>query len=121
MKSHAQVPHASTPDHTHFHPAWWAIARGKHVYLGKPPAREVEEVRRITEAARAKKLATQLGSQRHPLCNFEYTGPLANRVLLANIAYRVQGELAWDTAAMKSDRDDVNGMPTREYLKGWRG
>jgi len=57
----------STPDHTHFHPAWWAIERGKHVYLEKPLAHEVEEVRRITEAARAKRLATQLGSQRHAL------------------------------------------------------
>jgi predicted dehydrogenase len=330
----------STPDHTHFHPAWWAIERGKHVYLEKPLAHEVAEVRRITEAARAKKLATQLGSQRHALtglragvefvkagtigtvtevhswiaskrgmpqplgasepppatldwdlwlgpvaeqpytaglapydwrfwwdfgtgetgnwgchildipfwaldlahpvrvaasgpapdprrtptqlasrldfparmsaagrelpavsvhwyqgvppivaergidaesikkkntlfigtggmllcgfddwlllpagkfadvkappqtlapspgfhqewvdacrggqpatCNFEYTGPLAESVLLANIAYRVQGEFAWDAAAMKSDRDDVNAMLTRAYRKGWQ-
>ena len=57
----------STPDHTHFHPAWWAIERGKHVYLEKPLAHEVEEVRRLTDAARAKGLATQLGSQRHAL------------------------------------------------------
>ena len=57
----------SPPDHTHFHPAWWAIERGKHVYLEKPLAHEVEEVRWITAAARAKKLATQLGSQRHAL------------------------------------------------------
>jgi predicted dehydrogenase len=57
----------STPDHTHFHPAWWAMERGKHVYLEKPLAHEVDEVRRLTEAARAKKLATQLGSQRHAL------------------------------------------------------
>ncbi len=55
----------STPDHTHFHPAWWAMERGKHVYLEKPLAHEVEEVRRLTDAARAKKLATQLGNQRH--------------------------------------------------------
>ena len=57
----------STPDHTHFHPAWWAIERGKHVYLEKPLAHEVEEVRRLTEAARKKGLATQLGSQRHAM------------------------------------------------------
>lgn len=55
----------STPDHTHFHPAWWAIERGKHVYLEKPLAHEVEEVRRLTDAARSKNLATQLGNQRH--------------------------------------------------------
>jgi predicted dehydrogenase len=57
----------STPDHTHFHPAWWAMERGKHVYLEKPLAHEVEEVRRLTDAARRKGLATQLGSQRHAI------------------------------------------------------
>jgi predicted dehydrogenase len=57
----------STPDHTHFHPAWWAIERGKHLYLEKPLAHEVEEVRRITDAAAARGLATQLGCQRHAL------------------------------------------------------
>jgi len=55
----------STPDHAHFHPAWWAMERGKHVYLEKPLAHEVEEVRRLTRAAREKKLVTQLGNQRH--------------------------------------------------------
>jgi len=57
----------STPDHTHFHPAWWAVERGKHLYLEKPLAHEVEEVRRLCDAARARGLATQLGSQRHAL------------------------------------------------------
>jgi predicted dehydrogenase len=57
----------STPDHTHFHPAWWALERGKHLYLEKPLAHEVEEVRRLTESARAKGLATQLGCQRHAM------------------------------------------------------
>ncbi|NBX29997.1 gfo/Idh/MocA family oxidoreductase, partial [bacterium] len=57
----------STPDHTHFHPAWWAMERGKHVYLEKPLAHEVDETRRLTEAARKKGIATQLGSQRHAL------------------------------------------------------
>jgi len=57
----------STPDHTHFHPAWWAMERGKHVYLEKPLAHEVDEVRRLTDAARATGLATQLGAQRHAL------------------------------------------------------
>ncbi|MFN4258311.1 MAG: Gfo/Idh/MocA family protein [Gemmataceae bacterium] len=55
----------STPDHTHFHPAMWAMQRSKHVYLEKPMAHTVEEVRRLTELARQKKLATQLGVQRH--------------------------------------------------------
>jgi predicted dehydrogenase len=57
----------STPDHTHFHPAYWAMQRGKHVYLEKPLAHNVWEVRTLTKMAAEKKLATQLGSQRHTL------------------------------------------------------
>ena len=52
-------------------------------------------------------------------CNFEYSGPMAESVLLANIAYRVQGEFDWDPAAMKSSRDDVNALLRREYRRGW--
>src|SRR5580692_2964184 len=44
----------STPDHTHFHPAWWALQRGKHVYLEKPMAHSVWEVRELTKLAAEK-------------------------------------------------------------------
>ena len=57
----------STPDHTHFHPAYRAIEMGKHVYLEKPMAHTVWEVRRLTDLAAQKKVATQLGVQRHTL------------------------------------------------------
>ncbi|RMG38866.1 MAG: gfo/Idh/MocA family oxidoreductase [Planctomycetota bacterium] len=59
----------STPDHTHFHPALMAIRMGKHVYLEKPMAHSVWEVRRLTEEALRAKVATQLGVQRHTLDN----------------------------------------------------
>jgi predicted dehydrogenase len=57
----------STPDHSHFHPTYWAFERGKHVYLEKPLAHSVWETRKLTDMARDKKLATQLGVQRHTL------------------------------------------------------
>ncbi|MEI8226886.1 MAG: hypothetical protein WCH77_01285 [Planctomycetota bacterium] len=44
---------------------------------------------------------------------------MAESVLLANIAYRVQGEFDWDPAAMKSSRNDVNALLRREYRRGW--
>jgi predicted dehydrogenase len=59
----------STPDHTHFHPAFWAITRKKHVYLEKPLAHNVWQVRKLTEMARENKVATQLGAQRHAIPN----------------------------------------------------
>ena len=57
----------STPDHCHFHPAWWAMQRGKHVYLEKPLAHCVWEIRELTKLAAEKKIATQLGAQRHAM------------------------------------------------------
>ncbi len=57
----------STPDHTHFHPSMMALARGKHLYCEKPMAHSVWEVRQMTRLAAEKKVATQLGVQRHTL------------------------------------------------------
>ena len=59
----------STPDHTHFHPAYAAMQLGKHVYLEKPMAHSVEECRILTDLAREKNIATQLGVQRHTIPN----------------------------------------------------
>ena len=59
----------STPDHTHFHPSMMAMEMGKHLYCEKPMAHNVWEVRQMTEMARKKKIATQLGVQRHTIPN----------------------------------------------------
>ncbi|MBN2291877.1 MAG: Gfo/Idh/MocA family oxidoreductase [Pirellulales bacterium] len=59
----------STPDHTHFHPAMTAMKMGKHCYCEKPMAHSVGEARAMTELAAEKKLATQLGMQRHAYAN----------------------------------------------------
>ena len=55
----------STPDHTHAVAAMAAIQRGKHVYCEKPLAHSIYEVRKLTEAARKYKVATQMGNQGH--------------------------------------------------------
>ena len=59
----------STPDHTHFHPALAAMQLGLHVYMEKPLAHNVWETRMLTDLARKKGLATQLGAQRHAIPN----------------------------------------------------
>lgn len=59
----------STPDHTHFHPSMVAMELGKHLYCEKPMAHSVDQVRRMTDKASEKQLATQLGVQRHTLNN----------------------------------------------------
>ena len=53
----------ATPDHTHAVASMMAIKMGKHVYCEKPLAHDIFEVRKLTEAAREHKVATQLGNQ----------------------------------------------------------
>jgi predicted dehydrogenase len=55
----------STPDHTHFPAAMWAMRLKKHVYCQKPLTHTVEEARKLTEAARKYNVATQMGNQGH--------------------------------------------------------
>ena len=61
-----------TPDHTHAFIANWAMNRGLHVYCEKPLANSVEEARivRANYLKNKNKLATQVGTQRHEIENF---------------------------------------------------
>ncbi len=62
-----------------------------------------------------------------PGSNFDWAGPLAESVLLGNVALRVQlredltlTKLHWDTAALKvTNLDDANKFVRTEYREGW--
>lgn len=53
----------STPDHMHAIMALSAMSLGKHVYVQKPLAHDLFEVRELTYYARQKGVATQMGIQ----------------------------------------------------------
>ena len=53
----------ATPDHLHAFVTMMAIQLGKHVYCEKPLTHSVFEARKIGEAAKAAKVATQMGNQ----------------------------------------------------------
>jgi predicted dehydrogenase len=55
----------STPDHSHGVIAAMAIKMGKHVYVEKPLAHSVFEVREITRLAKEYGVQTQMGNQGH--------------------------------------------------------
>jgi predicted dehydrogenase len=57
----------ATPDHTHAVVAMTAMNLGKHVYVQKPLTHSIEEARKLTEAARKLKVATQMGNQGHSM------------------------------------------------------
>ena len=55
----------STPDHMHAPIALLAMSMGKHVYVQKPLAHTIAEVRAMTLAARKHQVVTQMGIQGH--------------------------------------------------------
>ncbi len=74
----------STPDHTHAVIAMWAMERKKHVYVQKPLTHSIWETRKLTEAARKYKVATQMGNQGHSnegarqLCEMIWAGEIGH-------------------------------------------
>ena len=55
-----------------------------------------------------------------PGSNFDYSGPFAEAVLLANVAIRSRRRIEWDSAAMKvTNVPDANQFITKEYRPGW--
>jgi len=72
----------ATPDHHHFPASMLAVEHGCGVYTEKPLAYSVWEARRLTEFAREKKVATQLGNHGHSgegcrrLCEMVWGGVL---------------------------------------------
>ncbi len=60
-----QTVNVSTPDHMHAAIGMTALNRGLHVYGQKPLTHNLYECRKLTEAAREKKLITQMGIQIH--------------------------------------------------------
>ena len=55
----------STPDHTHFTATMAAMQLGKHVFVEKPLAHNVWQLRTLKKAAHYYKVITQMGNQGH--------------------------------------------------------
>lgn len=53
-------------------------------------------------------------------CDFSYSGPLTEAVLLGNVSFRAQSELEWDWKALKATNcPAADEFIRRPYRKGW--
>jgi predicted dehydrogenase len=75
----------STPDHTHAPATLMALEAGLHVYCEKPLTHTVVEARRVTEAARARKRVTQIGTQIHAGQNYRRVVELVRSGVIGSV------------------------------------
>jgi predicted dehydrogenase len=108
----------STPDHTHAHPSLIAMGLGKHLYCEKPLAHSVEEVRLMRQAAKDRKLVTQMGTQIHAGDNYRRVVEIVRAGLLGPVR-RVQVWLARKPDAAKKVNSPVK--PINFDIDQWLG
>jgi len=96
----------STPDHMHAPITMSALQRGLHVYTQKPLTQTIHEARKLTEAARDKKVVTQMGIQIH--------SHEVHRTVVATIQAGAIGKVKEVHSWSGKDWGDKNPRPNRE-------
>lgn len=111
----------STPDHMHAPIALAAMQLGINVYVQKPLAHNIYEVRQLTEAARAKKLVSQMGIQVHSAAPYQ----LAIRVIQDGAIGKVKEVHTWSNKKWGDDRprpeDRKDPVPANLNWDLWLG
>ncbi len=119
MEKEIDAVTVATPDHMHFHPSMWALQRGKHLFCEKPMAHNVWEARQMTDLAREKKVATQLGVQRHTIQGIHRTVELIKSGAIGQVteAYSWIGS----SRGMPADITDFPPVPDTLKWDLWLG
>lgn len=92
-KGQLDIACVGTPDHMHAPMAMSAMQQGMPVYVQKPLAHDLYEVRRLTEMARKKKLITQMGIQVHSSAEYK----TAIQVIQSGTIGKVKEVHAWSS------------------------
>jgi predicted dehydrogenase len=131
----------STPDHVHAFAAMAAMERGKHVYVQKPMTRLISETRKLTEAARKFRVASQMGNQGHSnegvrqLCEMIWAGHIGNvrevhawtnrpiwpQGIAAPLPQEpIPGTMDWDIWLAASESRPYNSGYAPRNWRGWK-
>ena len=120
----------ATPDHTHAVIAMAAIQAGKHVYCQKPLCHDLYEARRLTQAAAASKVATQMGIQGHSgegfrlICEWIWAGAIGEvRAVDAwcSLSYYPWGHASWSSKWGAARPTDTPPVPDKLNWDLWLG
>src|SRR5580692_5319075 len=110
-KERGQIDAASvgTPDHMHAPQAISAMRMGLPVYVQKPLAHDIHEVRALMKMARSKKLPTQMGIQIHSWREYKTAVSLIQSGAIGKVKeVHTWSEKKWgDTAMLPTTPDPV--------------
>lgn len=110
----------STPDHMHAPIGMSALQRGKHVYGQKPLTHDVYESRRLTEVAREKRAATQMGIQIHSAREYRMAVRLIQDLVIGKVReVHTWSSKKWGDAGEKPGRTDP--VPEGLNWDAWLG
>jgi predicted dehydrogenase len=117
---HLDSVNIGTPDHMHAPMAMSAMQLGLHAYVQKPLAHDLYEVRRLTEAAREKKLVTQMGIQCHSMAYYR----IGVKVIQSGAIGKVQevhlwSSKKWGDSQPRPERSDP--VPSTLNWDSWLG
>ncbi len=102
-----QSVNVSTPDHMHAAIGMSALQRGLHVYGQKPLTHDLFETRRLTLAAREKKLVTQMGIQIHSNSEYRTAVKLIQSGAIGKVKeVHTWSSKAWGDTGAKPDKTD---------------
>jgi predicted dehydrogenase len=102
----------STPDHTHHYIAKYCMLEGKHVYLEKPLAHNIREVRDLMALEKETGLTCQMGNQGHSSTGFKQLNEWIEKGFLGE----VNEVHAWSTAGW--NKVDVQRPEKQAIPKG---
>ena len=86
---------------------------------GKLPPRTLPRPDPIGNPHKEWTRAIRAGNPKLAGSNFEYSSPFTEVVALGTMAIIAGGKFTWDSANMKSNREDVNALLYPNYRKGW--
>ena len=110
----------STPDHMHAPIALSAMAMGKHAYVQKPLAHDLDEVRKLATMAARKKLVTQMGIQIHSAGVYRSAVQILQDGVIGKVkAVHSWCPKSWGDPGPKPDNKDP--VPEGFDWNGWLG
>jgi predicted dehydrogenase len=104
-KKNLDIACIGTPDHMHAPQAMSAMRQGLHVYVQKPLAHDLYEIRKLTEYARKKGLVSQMGIQVHSSREYQ----TAVQLIHAEAIGKVKEVHSWSNKKW----GDMSPMPDR--------